>query len=78
MLGAVHTTGLPSAIANTEKVEIARNAGNKVLPLNVMNAVTSESTTRLGIGRGEAHVSGGRFRGEDKAPFGAQKVSRSS
>jgi hypothetical protein len=42
MLGAVHTTGLPSAIANAEKaVENTRNAGNKVLLLNVMSAVTS-------------------------------------
>jgi len=37
MLGAVHTTGVPCAVANVENAaENARNAEDKDLPLNVI------------------------------------------
>jgi hypothetical protein len=70
-LGAVHTTGLPFAIATVENdVENTKSVENKVLPLKIMlpylskNAVAATSHAR-------AHVSSGSSAVKIMRPLGA-------
>jgi hypothetical protein len=71
MLGAVHTTGLPCAVANVEKAaENARNAEDKDLPLNVIIEIPRVKLPVAAFGCGEAHISCGSSAAKIRRQFG--------